>query len=222
MGLTGTARPPAGLMAPAAISPDAREPRVPDEPTSRTIVTDRRPRGASGGPSAGPASGRPPGADRMEPRVVAAVALGGGLGAPVRHGLARFAEVGSDGFPWGTFAVNVTGSFALGVVLALVVERFPPTRYLRPFVATGFLGSYTTYSTFAVETHLLVDGGNPALAVAYAAASLTAGLAAAWAGLRAARRLPPRRAEPPSPDSPSPDPPVADAGIVGRIGGARP
>jgi fluoride exporter len=129
-------------------------------------------------------------ARRAEPGVLAAIALGGGLGAPARYGLAQLVDVSPGGFPWATFVTNVTGSFALGLVLALVLERFPPTRFLRPFVATGFLGAYTTYSTFAVETDLLVKDGHAALALAYAAASLISGLIAVWAGIWTARFLP--------------------------------
>jgi fluoride exporter len=127
---------------------------------------------------------------RAEPSVLAAIALGGALGAPARHGLAQLVHVAPGSFPWATFATNITGSFALGLVLALVLERFPPTRYLRPFVATGFLGAYTTYSTFAVETDLLIKDGHAAIALAYAAASLLVGFIAVWAGIWAARTLP--------------------------------
>ena len=135
-------------------------------------------------------------ARRAEPSVLAAIALGGALGAPARYGLAQLVHVAPGSFPWATFATNVTGSFALGLVLALVLERFPPTRYLRPFVATGFLGAYTTYSTFAVETDLLIKDGSAVVGIVYAAASLLAGFAAVWAGIWAARTLPlphPRR-----------------------------
>ena len=90
-------------------------------------------------------------------------------------------------FPWATFLVNVSGSFALGLVLVLLLERYPPSRYLRPFVATGFLGSYTTYSTFAVESVVLTRDGRAGVAVTYVAASLVAGFVAAWAGMLAAR-----------------------------------
>lgn len=75
----------------------------------------------------------------------------------------------------------------------LIAERFPPSRYLRPFLATGFLGAYTTYSTFAVETDVLVEDGHVAAALAYLAASLGAGLAAVWLGMGVARLLPLRR-----------------------------
>ena len=93
-------------------------------------------------------------------------------------------------FPWPTFWTNITGSFALGFVLAVLVERFPPTRYLRPFVATGFLGAYTTYSTFAVETDLLIKDGHAVIGIVYTGVSLLAGLAAVWLGISSARALP--------------------------------
>ncbi|MDQ6617340.1 MAG: fluoride efflux transporter CrcB [Actinomycetota bacterium] len=122
--------------------------------------------------------------------VLAAIALGGALGAPARYGVAQMIHVATDGFPWATFSTNISGSFALGLVLALILQRFPPTRYLRPFFATGFLGAYTTYSTFAVETNLLIKDGHAAVGLAYAAASLLAGFVAVWAGIWVARTVP--------------------------------
>jgi fluoride exporter len=127
------------------------------------------------------------GASRQDPRVMAAVALGGALGAPARYGISLAVHVSPGSFPWGTFWTNVSGSFALGFFLAVVLERFPPTRYLRPFVATGFLGAFTTYSTFAVETDLLVRNGRLGVALAYVVASVGAGLTAAWVGSQLSR-----------------------------------
>lgn len=141
--------------------------------------------GAAGGPAR--ALTRPITRRRPDPPVLAAIALGGALGAAARHGLAQLVEVRAGGFPWATFLVNVSGSFALGVVLVLVLERFPPSRYLRPFVATGFLGSYTTYSTFALESVLLTRDGHASVAAAYVGASLVAGFVAAGAGMLVAR-----------------------------------
>ncbi|HKY75518.1 MAG TPA: fluoride efflux transporter CrcB [Acidimicrobiia bacterium] len=128
-----------------------------------------------------------PNSRRRDPRVVAAVALGGAMGAPARYGISLAVHITPGTFPWGTFWVNVSGSLALGFFLALVLRRFPTTRYLRPFVATGFLGSYTTYATFAVETDLLLRNGRPAVALAYVTGSLVAGVAAAWVGGRLGR-----------------------------------
>jgi CrcB protein len=130
---------------------------------------------------------------RAEPAVLGAIALAGALGAPARYGVAQLVHVAPDRFPWATFWTNISGSFALGLILALLLERFPPSRYLRPFVATGFLGAYTTYSTFAVETVLLAKDGHPGVALTYAAASLMGGFGVAWAGIWAARGVPLRR-----------------------------
>ena len=128
-----------------------------------------------------------PDARRHAPRAVAAVALGGALGAPARYGVALAVHITPGTFPWGTFWINVTGSFALGLFLAVVLRRYPSARYLRPFVASGFLGSYTTYSTFAVETDLLIRNGRAAIAAAYVVASVVIGIAAAALGARLGR-----------------------------------
>ena len=123
-------------------------------------------------------------------RAVWAVAVGGALGAPARYGISLAVHVTPGTFPWGTLWTNASGSLALGFFLVLALERFPPTRYLRPFVATGFLGSYTTYSTFAVETDLLLENGRVGVALAYIVVSFGAGLAAAWIGALLARAVP--------------------------------
>jgi CrcB protein len=112
------------------------------------------------------------------------------LGAPARYGVAQLIHVAPGTFPWATFWTNITGSFALGLVLALLLERFPPTQYLRPFVATGFLGAYTTYSTFAVETDLLIKDGHAVIGIVYTGASLLVGLVAVWLGMSATRLFP--------------------------------
>jgi fluoride exporter len=139
-------------------------------------------------PGQGQATRPPATSVRAEPAVLGAVALGGALGAPARYGVAQLIHVAPNSFPWATFWTNISGSFVLGLIMVLILERFPPTRYLRPFVATGFLGAYTTYSTFAVETDLLVKNGHAAIGIGYAAASLAAGLVAVWGGMWVARR----------------------------------
>src|SRR5437868_983593 len=70
---------------------------------------------------------------RAQPDVLAAIAAGGALGAPARYGIAQVIHVAKDTFPWSTFWTNVSGSLALGFILVLVIERYPPTRYVRPF-----------------------------------------------------------------------------------------
>src|SRR5580704_15808819 len=77
-----------------------------------------------------------------EPAVrVAAIATGGSLGTLARYGVGRALVPAPLGFPWSTFAVNVAGSFLLGFILILVVERWPPTRFVRPFAALGLVAS---------------------------------------------------------------------------------
>jgi fluoride exporter len=129
---------------------------------------------------------------RVELDVLAAIAAGGALGAPARYEVAQIIHVAKDTFPWATFGTNVSGSFALGFLLILLIERFPPTRYLRPFFAAGFLGAFTTFSTFAVETDLLIKDGHAGLGIAYALSSLAAGFAAVWVGMLCARAVPVR------------------------------
>lgn len=135
---------------------------------------------------------RPPALPRLDPAVLGAIGFGGALGGPARYGVAQAIHVTAGTFPWATFWTNVSGSFALGLLLSLVLERFPPTRYVRPFFATGFLGAYTTYSTFAVEADVLVKDGHAGIAIVYAAASLVAGFMAVWLGMWSARLVPSR------------------------------
>jgi CrcB protein len=130
---------------------------------------------------------------RARPDVLAVIALGGALGATARYGLAQALPTSAGRFPWATFWTNVSGSLVLGIFLVVVTERLTPHRHLRPFFATGFLSAYTTFSTFAVETDLLVRDDHVATAAAYVAASLVVGLLAAWLGMAAGRRLPGRR-----------------------------
>jgi fluoride exporter len=127
--------------------------------------------------------------EHRRPPALGAMALGGGLGTAARYGVAQVIHATPGSFPWPTFWTNLSGSFALGVFLAVVLQHFPPRRYLRPFVAVGFLGAYTTYSTFAVETVLLVRDGRAVLGLGYALASLAGGVAMAGAGMWWARVL---------------------------------
>jgi fluoride exporter len=135
-------------------------------------------------------SRRAAGARRGRGKVYLAIALGGALGAPARYGVAQLVHVAPGTFPWATFWTNVSGCLALGFVFIVVLDRFPPTRYVRPFLATGFLGAYTTYSTFAVEADLLVKDGHSGIALAYVVASVLGGFAAVWAGIALARVVP--------------------------------
>lgn len=130
----------------------------------------------------------------MQLDVLGVIAAGGMLGASARYGVARLAPVEAGHVPWATFWTNLAGSFLLGLVLVLVLERFPPSRHLRPFVATGVLGAFTTMSTYQVEIALLLTDGHAATGLLYGLASLGAGLVVAFAGMLAGRRTRPRHA----------------------------
>ena len=120
-------------------------------------------------------------------RELVAVGLGGAIGAPARYGIAQLVDITPGTFPWGTFWINVSGSFALGFLLVVLPARLRPDSCLRPLLTVGFLGAYTTYSTFAVEVDLLVKNGHLPVALLYAVASFTVGWLAVWAGLSLGR-----------------------------------
>ncbi|MFP3969139.1 fluoride efflux transporter CrcB [Actinomadura fulvescens] len=128
-------------------------------------------------------------ASRRRGLVLLAIAVGGGLGSCARYlvGVAVSAEAGR--IPWATLLINVTGCLALGVLMVGVIERWPPSRYVRPFWGIGFLGGFTTFSTHAVEVRDLVAGGALAQAAVYGLGSVAAGVAAVWAGAVVARRV---------------------------------
>src|SRR3954471_10687924 len=102
---------------------------------------------------------------RIPPGTVLAIAAGGALGAPARYGVATLIHVAPGSFPWATFWINVSGAFALGMLLMAASGRVRMTPRVVPFAATGFLGAYTTFSTFSVESDLLVKDGHIAVAL---------------------------------------------------------
>jgi fluoride exporter len=123
---------------------------------------------------------------------VAVTAAGGALGAVFRLLVSTwFGTRFGPGFPWGTFVVNVSGAFLVGVVLQLAATRPGFSPYVRVFLATGILGGYTTFSAFAYETYGLGAAGLTAQSLAYAAGSVVAGLAAVYGGITLIRAVQP-------------------------------
>ena len=111
------------------------------------------------------------------------VALGAAIGAPLRYYTDRTIQARHDSvFPWGTFTVNVVGSLLLGLLLGGAAAGGVPTAVVSAG-GIGFCGGLTTYSTFGFETLRLAEGGSALYAGLNVAASLTAGLGAAWLGL---------------------------------------
>jgi fluoride exporter len=120
------------------------------------------------------------------------VGLGGFLGANARYWLGGWiaARWGTE-FPWSTFVINVSGSFILGLFLSLITERFavPGALTLRLVVAIGFVGAYTTFSTFEFETLALVQTETWVRAFGNAFGSLFAGFLAVWLGVLLGRAV---------------------------------
>ncbi|MEU6288069.1 CrcB family protein [Streptomyces sp. NPDC015140] len=133
---------------------------------------------------------------RVQAPVVAVVALGGGAGAAARYAAALWWPTRSGGFPWTTFWVNVAGCAAMGVLMVAVTEVWDVHRLVRPFLGTGVLGGFTTFSTYAADIRGLLADGHPGTGLAYLAATPLAALTAVWLASWAARRTPKRRRSP--------------------------
>lgn len=113
------------------------------------------------------------------------IAIAGALGALCRFGLVNL--VGGRHFPWGTLTVNVVGSCLMGIAYIYIVEKnILPPEY-KPMFMTGFLGAFTTFSAFSLESWELFDRGEPLLALGYIAASVILCIAALFLGVVAAR-----------------------------------
>jgi CrcB protein len=117
---------------------------------------------------------------------MALIAVAGSLGALTRYGVGS--AVGLRTFPWSTLAVNITGSFLLGLVLAYAGERGWSDTTTQP-ISIGFLGAYTTFSTFSYETFTLARTDRVPAAMVYVSVSVAGGLLAALAGYSLGRRL---------------------------------
>ena len=127
------------------------------------------------------------------------VAIGGALGAVARHGIGILINsVWPIRFPLGTFIINMTGSFIIGLFLTLFEKRavVPANLFnweiwadLRLLIAVGFVGAYTTFSTFEYETLKLIEEGRPGTALLNILLSVTIGLISVWSGTRFARLI---------------------------------
>jgi CrcB protein len=118
------------------------------------------------------------------------IAVGGAAGAVSRYLLQGWVDDLAGGrFPWGTFVINISGSFALGVVFALAVDRAVLSPEVRVPLMVGFISAYTTFSTLMLESWRLVEAGDLILAVANLAGSVVVGMMAVVAGLAVGRAL---------------------------------
>ena len=119
-----------------------------------------------------------------------AVAVGGALGAVSRYsfGLVALALIGNR-FPWATLGVNVVGSFLIGLAAVLIGDRIVDGELWRPLIIVGFLGAFTTFSAFSLDTLLLLQQGNYNSALAYMFGSVALCLGATVAGMQLAKNF---------------------------------
>lgn len=123
-------------------------------------------------------------------KMIFAVAMGGALGATGRFLVGKMMlRLMGPGFPWGTLTVNIAGSFAIGMIAALLATRYNLTHHWQGFLIIGILGSFTTFSAFSLEVGLMLERHEMTHAALYAAASLIFGVVALFMGLYAGRYL---------------------------------
>lgn len=119
-----------------------------------------------------------------------AIAVGGTVGCWARYGMTNLVQTiyGRD-FPYATMSINLLGSFLMGFLFIETLERLPTSPELRTGILTGFLGGFTTFSTFSMESVLLVEQGYVLRAVLYMVLSTTLGFIAAFGGAYLARNI---------------------------------
>ncbi|MBV9044675.1 MAG: fluoride efflux transporter CrcB [Alphaproteobacteria bacterium] len=126
----------------------------------------------------------------MQFGILLAVAIGGAIGSLLRYFVASAIQSPAQStFPWGIFVVNVTGGFAMGVITELAALKLNIGPELRAFLTVGVLGGYTTFSTFSLESAILIQRGAYGSAAAYIAGSALLSIAALFAGLWVVRAL---------------------------------
>jgi CrcB protein len=119
-----------------------------------------------------------------------AIALGGAIGALSRYGLMSLvSHLAGSRLPWGTLIVNVSGALLIGVLYVLVSEKMLLSNEARALLIVGFLGAFTTFSTFSLDTMLLIQQGWLMQAVGYMLASVMICVLATWLGMALARLL---------------------------------
>jgi CrcB protein len=126
---------------------------------------------------------------RRDVRELAAIFLGGAVGAVARTELSEAFPSADGRWPWVIFAINVSGAFILGYFVTRLQERLPLSTYRRPLAGTGFCGALTTFSTMQLELLTMIDHHRYGLASAYAAATIAAGYLAVFAATSIVRRI---------------------------------
>jgi len=129
----------------------------------------------------------------LGPQYVVLAVVGGTIGTGLRYAAETFvSSPGRPPWPLGTLTVNLTGAWMLGLLLEILIRSGPDRgrrRAARIAVGTGLIGGFTTYSSFAVETSVLLTGGHPLQAMSYALGTVVLGLGGAVLGVAVARRV---------------------------------
>jgi fluoride exporter len=123
------------------------------------------------------------------PLVLGAIAVGGVIGAETRYALSLAVKHPTGAWPWSTLLINVAGCLLIGVLMSALARAARPPRLARPFLGTGILGGFTTFSTYAVDVRAMAAHGHPALALGYAGATIASCLLAVVVGNLATRSL---------------------------------
>ena len=137
--------------------------------------------------SPGPAPRRAAHLLRERGDILLVIAAGGAVGSLGRWSVTEAVPSDPWRMPWGTWIENVSGAFALGVLMVFVLDVWPPRRYLRPFLGVGVLGGYTTFSTYMLDTRTLLDDGHAISAALYLLGTMVTGLLAVAVGVLLAR-----------------------------------
>jgi fluoride exporter len=121
--------------------------------------------------------------------ILLVIVAGGVLGSLCRWGIGRALPRSPTGFPWATFIVNVSGCFLIGILMVFVLDVWPPSRLVRPFLGVGFLGGYTTFSTYMLDTRALLVADRRVTAGVYLFGSLAAGFFGVWVATAGTRSI---------------------------------
>ena len=118
-----------------------------------------------------------------------AVGVGGGIGTLARYYIAGWIQAAGSAFPWGIFVVNITGGLLMGIIVEASALKLNLSPELRAFLTVGVLGGYTTFSTFSLDSVLLLQKGEYAQAAFYVIGSVVLSILALFAGLWIVRSL---------------------------------
>jgi fluoride exporter len=121
--------------------------------------------------------------------LLAVIAVGGAIGATARYLIGQAWPTPQGAFPWATLVINVSGCALIGVLMVVVTDVLTRQRLLRPFLGTGVLGGFTTFSTYTVDILQLIADRHPGTALLYLASTAAAALIAVWVTANATRGL---------------------------------